>query len=39
MPQSKSWHSLNFAHPILVIDVTLALHPPPEFILSPRHEK
>ena len=37
-PQSKSWHSQNFTHPILVLDVTTASHPPPEFILRPWYE-
>ena len=37
--QSKSWHSLNFSHPILVLDCTVASHPPPMFILLPRYEK
>ena len=37
LPQSKSWHSLNLTHPNLVLDVTAATHPPPEFILPPRY--
>ena len=37
-PQSKSWHSLNHTHANLVLDVTFATHPPPQFILSPRYE-
>ena len=34
-PLGKSWHSLN---PIMVLDVTAASNPPPEFILSPRYD-
>ena len=34
----KSWHSLNFTNPNMVLDVTVASHQPPEFIMSPRYE-
>ena len=35
--QSKSRHSLNATYPILVVDITAASHPPPEFILFPSY--